>query len=208
MGLTDSGVVEGGAFSLSSSSSNTMVFSTDPSNMCFLDKLNCVAKLNVALGFILKNIDDGKYRYFYAHENNTLLEQSKLVRNKDNMAKLKEILKKTDVIESCTKEGSNTKWRFFKLTNLTRFDAILKDIPMGCKDAVLSESLLRNPTVNCLTYEQNTKKKHTKTIFASSEHLLSTCVEMRDSRKKQLNYSISFLLTVQILTKFSRSLHG
>ena len=55
-----------------------------------LDKLKCVAKLNLALGFILKNIEDGKFRYFYAHENNTLLEQSKLVSNKDVMAKLKE----------------------------------------------------------------------------------------------------------------------
>ena len=73
-----------------------------------LDKLKCVVKLNLALGFILKNIDDGKFRYFYAHENNTLLEQSKLVSNKGDMAKLKEILKKTDVIESCTKERSNT----------------------------------------------------------------------------------------------------
>ena len=80
-----------------------------------------------------------KFRYFYAHENNTLLEQSKLVSNKNDMAKLKEILKKTDVIESCTKERSNTKWRFFKLRNLTIFAAILKDIPMGCKDAILHE---------------------------------------------------------------------
>ena len=68
-----------------------------------LDKLKCVAKPNLALGFILKNIEDGKFRYFYAHENNTLLEQSKLVSNKEDMAKLKKILKKTDVIESCTK---------------------------------------------------------------------------------------------------------
>ena len=90
-----------------------------------LGKLKCVAKLNLALGFILKNIEDGKFRYFYAHENNTLLEQSKLVSNKDDMAKLKEILKKTDVIESCTKESSNTKWRFFISTNLTIFAALL-----------------------------------------------------------------------------------
>ena len=74
-----------------------------------LHKLKCEAKLNLALGFILKNIEDGKFRYFYAHENNTLLEQSKLVSNKDDMAKLKEILKKTDVIESCTIERSKTK---------------------------------------------------------------------------------------------------
>ena len=125
-----------------------------------LDKLKCVAKLNLAPGFILKNIEDGKFRYFYAHENSTLLEQSKLVSNKDDMAKLKEILKETDVIESCTKERSNTKWRFFKLTNLTIFAALLKDIPMGCKDVVLPESLLKNHTVNCLTYEQNTKKPY------------------------------------------------
>ena len=125
-----------------------------------LDNLKCVAKLNLALGFILKNIEDGKFRYFYAHENNTLLEQSKFVSNKDEMVKLKEILKKTDVIESCTKERSNTKWRIFKLTNLTIFAALLKDIPMGCKDAVLPESLLTNRSINCLTYEQNTKNPY------------------------------------------------
>ena len=50
-----------------------------------LDRLKCVAKLNLALGFILKNIEDGKFRYFYAHENNTLLEQLKLVSNKDDI---------------------------------------------------------------------------------------------------------------------------
>ena len=125
-----------------------------------LDKLKCVAKLYLALGFILKNTEDGKFRYFYAHENNTLLEQSKIVSNKDDMAKLKEILKKTDVIESCTIERSNTKWRFFKLTSLTIFAALLRDIPMGCKNAVLPESLLRNRSINCLTYQQNTKKRH------------------------------------------------
>ena len=125
-----------------------------------LEKLKCVAKLNLALGFVLKNIEDGKFRYFYAHENNTLLEQSKLVSNKDDMAKMKEILKKTDVIESCTKERSNTKWRFFKLTNLTIFAALLKDIPMGCKDAVLPESLLRNSSINCLTFEKSTRKPY------------------------------------------------
>ena len=125
-----------------------------------LDKLKCVAKLNLALGFIVKKIKDGKFRYFYAHENNTLLEQSKLVSNKDDMAKLKEILMKTDVIESCTKERSNTKCRFFKLTNLTIIAAPLRDIPMGCKDAVLLEYLLRNRSINCLNYEQNTKKPY------------------------------------------------
>ena len=130
-----------------------------------LDKLKCVAKLNLALGFILKNIEDGKLGYFYVHENNTLLEQSKLVSIKDDMAKFKKILKKTDVIESCTKERSNTRWRFFKLTNLTIFAPLLKVIAMGCKDAILPDSFLRNSPVNCLTYEQNIKKLYKENLF-------------------------------------------
>ena len=48
---------------------------------CVLAKLTCAAKRNLALGFILKNIEHEKLRYFYAHENNTLLEQSKVVSN-------------------------------------------------------------------------------------------------------------------------------
>ena len=64
------------------------------------------------------------------------------------------------MIESCTKERSNTKWRFFKLSNLTKVAALLREIPLGCNDVVLPGPLLKNQTVNCLTYEHNTKKPY------------------------------------------------
>ena len=83
--------------------------------------------------------------------------------NKDDMAKLRESLKKTDVIESCTKERSNTKWRFLKLT-ITIFAALLRDIPMRCKDAGLPESLLKKHTINCLTFEKNTRKPYSDNL--------------------------------------------
>ena len=54
----------------------------------------------------------------------------------------------------------NTKWRFYKLTNLTVFTALLKDVPMGCENAVLPEPLLKNHTINCLTYEENTRQPY------------------------------------------------
>ena len=95
-----------------------------------LDNVKGAAKLNLALGFILHKIKDGNFRYLFAHENNTLLEQSKFLSNKDDMAKLIEFLTKTDVSESCTKVRSNTNWRFFKLTNLTLIAALLRDIPL------------------------------------------------------------------------------
>ena len=40
------------------------------------------------------------------------------------------------------------------------FAALLKDVPMGCKNAVLPEPLLRNGTINCLTYEGNTRQPY------------------------------------------------
>ena len=126
----------------------------------FFNNLNYVAKVNLAFGFILKIIEDGRFNYFYAHENNTLLDRSKLVCTHDDLAKLKNFLNKTDVIESCSRERVNTKWRFYKLTNLIVFAVLLKDIPMGCKDAVLPEPLLRKGTINCLTFEENTRQPY------------------------------------------------
>ena len=58
----------------------------------------------------------------------------------------------------------NTKWRFYKLTNLTVFAALLKDVPMGCKNAVLPEPLLENRTINCLTYEENTRQPYNNNL--------------------------------------------
>ena len=54
----------------------------------------------------------------------------------------------------------NTKWRFHKLTKLTVFAALLKDVPVGCKDAVLPKRPLRNGTINFLTYEENTRQPY------------------------------------------------
>ena len=126
----------------------------------FFNNLKCAAKVNLAFGFNFKNIEDGGFRYFCAHENNTLLDRSKLLCTHDDLAKLKDFLNKTVVIESCRRERMNTKWRFYLLTNLTVFAVLLKDVPMGCKDAVLPKPLLRNCTINCLTYEENTRQPY------------------------------------------------
>ena len=61
------------------------------------NNLKCEAKVNLASGFILRILEDGRFRYFYAHENNTLLDRSKLVCTRDDLAKLK------DFFESCSR---------------------------------------------------------------------------------------------------------
>ena len=123
------------------------------------NNLKCAAKVNLAFGFVLKNIVNGGFRYFYAHENNTLLDRSKLECTHD-VTKLKDFLNRTDVIESCSREKLNTKWRFYKLTNLTVFAALRKDVPVGCKTAILPEPLPENHKINCLRFEENTRQPY------------------------------------------------
>ena len=106
----------------------------------FFNKFKCAAKVNLGFGFNLKNLEDGGFRYFYAHENNTLLDQSKLVCTHVDLAKLKDFFNKTDVIESCSRERMDTKWRFYKLTNLTVFAVLLKGVLMGCENAFLPKT--------------------------------------------------------------------
>ena len=119
-------------------------------------ELKSSAKVNLAFSFVLKFIEDGLCRYFYAHENNTIMEKTKLVCTQADMTNLKARMQKMDNVDLCTQERANTKWKFYKLTNLTTFASLLKDVPMGCKDTVLPEPLLKNHNVNCLTYEKNT----------------------------------------------------
>ena len=88
------------------------------------------------------------------------MEKSKFVCTPNDIVNLKEKIQKKYNIDLCTRERANTKWKFYKLTNVTVFAALLKDIPMGCKDTVLPEPLLRNCNVNCLTFERNSSQHY------------------------------------------------
>ena len=123
-------------------------------------ELKCAAKVNLGFGFVLKNVEDGSCRYFYGHENITVMERSKLVCTQADMTNLKDRLEKMDIVDICTRERSDTKWKFYKLTNLTIFASSLKNVPMVCKDTVLREPLLKNHNVNCPTFEKNTRQPY------------------------------------------------
>ena len=122
--------------------------------------LKCAAKVNLAFGVVLKNVEDGSCTYFYTQENNTVMERSKIVCTPDDITNLKEKIQKTDFVDLRTREKANTKWKFYKLTNLTIFPAVLKDIPLGCKDSVLPEPPLTNQNVKYLNFEKNKRNTY------------------------------------------------
>ena len=126
----------------------------------FFNNLKCAAKINLAFDFMLKNIEEGVFICFHAQENNTLLNRSKFLYTREDLAKLTDFPDNADVIESCSRERMNTNCKIYKLTNLTVFAALLIDVPMGCNNAVVPKPLLKNHTINCLTYEENTRQPY------------------------------------------------
>ena len=60
------------------------------------------------------------------------------------------------MIDSFTTERANTKSWFYKLTKEKFFAALLKEVSMGCKNAVSTELLSKNLWVNSLTFDIKT----------------------------------------------------
>ena len=71
--------------------------------------------------------------------------------------------------------------------------ALLKEVPMGCKDAVLPEPLLRNKTVNCLTFEQNTRQPYNDNLCL----FRALALHLHGNEKLEENTSELFNLYVQ-----------
>ena len=82
----------------------------------------------------------------------------------DDLAKLKNFLNKSDVIEFCSRERSNKKWRFYNLTNLTGFCCFTQRHTYGVQERSFPEPLQKNHTINCLTYEENTKQPYNNNL--------------------------------------------
>ena len=80
------------------------------------NNIDSAAKINIAPGFVLRSIETGEYRYFYAHENNTLFEKPLLLCTKADMITIEGKGEKIDIVEQCTQKRQNTKWRVKLIT--------------------------------------------------------------------------------------------
>ena len=54
-----------------------------------IESLKCAAQLEVAFGFVVKNVQKRNFWHYIAHEKNTVLERSKFVANIEKLSKFK-----------------------------------------------------------------------------------------------------------------------
>ena len=87
----------------------------------------CLKNSYVELGwtwhsdFNLKTIESSFCRWFDANENSTVMEKPKFAGTADNVIYLEWGQQKMDIVDICTSELANSRWRFFKFRNLTIF---------------------------------------------------------------------------------------
>ena len=80
---------------------------------------------------MLRNIETDEYRYFYAHENNTLLDKSITLCTKAGLTTIQNKVNEQDSIEVCTQERQITKWRFKLINNVAFFCSLTEKRTQG-----------------------------------------------------------------------------
>ena len=150
--------------------------------------LNRAVNVNLAFGFISKNIEEGKFLRTRKQNTAGLIKTSV---HQDWLEKTKGYSQQTDVIESCSRERMNTRWRIYKFTNLTVLAALLKDVPMG--------SLIRYLTRTCAEKRQSTvshlrriQDSQRLTGCASFVFWLFICIEIKIWKEKHQKCSVCF----------------
>ena len=146
----------------------------------------CAAKVNLALGFVLRNVEDGSCRYFYALENNLLLERSLLIANKEDMTEFRQRLDDLNIVELSTRERSSAKWKLLFTTNVAFSAALLKSVPVGCKNILLPPNLVKRSHVNCLFYKSNRERYNDNLCLLRAVCMLKTGSERLEEETKKL----------------------
>ena len=95
----------------------------------FVDQ-NQSFKVNMSLGIILRNIDNGEYRYFAPQTNETLFPSPFLIGSRKYLRIFKNKLRRLDPLEYANNLRPNSKWRPSMITNV-RFDVTPTDFPLG-----------------------------------------------------------------------------
>ena len=122
------------------------------------ESLHCAAKINFALVSFFAMWKIEVIVFFYAHENSLFLERSLLIANKEDTTEFQHRLNDLIIVELSTRERSSSKWNLLFTTKVTIYAALLKSVPIGCKDYLLPPNLVKRNDVNCFNYKSNKER--------------------------------------------------
>ena len=105
-------------------------------------------KINLSFSFVLRNIETGELRFFYASNNTNVLDKPMLVHNDITFSQFIDVLRTLDVLEWVRNQRPNSKWVFFKLVQ-TLVTVTRLNFPIGAP-VDLPPYVLSNPSIIAL----------------------------------------------------------
>jgi len=121
-------------------------------------------KVNIFFGFILRNLETGRYRLFKAHSNDSVLEMPFLISKKEDLKKLEETLNNIEVLQHILSQRPNTKFVVVLLTNVVYTIFSIRAYTMG-NAALLPNYLKYKKSIRSLERDNRGKLIKDKLCF-------------------------------------------
>ena len=116
-------------------------------------------KMNIALGFIMTNIETGDRRYFYPERNNGLLTEPAIISTYDDIKKLTLKILDLDVLENAYQQRPNTKYKLTHITNVMYITYNLNYV-MGTSECILPNYIMNKRSITTLVKDQIHRKPY------------------------------------------------
>ena len=114
-------------------------------------------KINLSYGFILRNKQTGRYRFYHSSCNccGRYLDEPSLIMNAETFEKFLERIKEPDLLNWAVNQRPNSDWICEMVTNVTFFVNKILQHPLGCVGIVLPPHIKRNKSIIGLETESD-----------------------------------------------------
>ena len=114
-------------------------------------------KINLSYGFILRNKQTGRYRFYHSSCNccGRYLDEPSLITNTETFEKFLEQIKEPDLLNLAVSQRPNSDWICEMVTNVTFFVNKILQHPIGCVGIVIPPHIKRNKSIIGLQTDGN-----------------------------------------------------
>ena len=121
------------------------------------DQQTTAFKLNCSFGFVLREKESGRLRYYHSSNNccGRYLEEPSLITNRDDFDRFLERIHQPDILQWAISQRPNSDWVCERVTNATFFVNKIVQHPIGCVGVILPDYVKNNKAIVGLAKDEH-----------------------------------------------------
>lgn len=108
-------------------------------------------RLNLSIGTILQNVNDGSFRYFIPYSNEFVFPVNEIISNRRDLQRVIRRLRNLDLRNYLNNLRPNSEFKPFYVTNLA-FYTYNTNFPLGCSNVILPDKLKKSRSIKCMEF--------------------------------------------------------